>query len=168
MCRSLVQVPRDILADPAAALVVTFAAKDFRREWIKPLVELAKPKPSAKSLMQKAEDAVRANDLPAAKAAWLAAVEAAGPRDAEVFNNAAWFLCTTEEGLREPAKAEEIARRALAASDRSFIRDTLAEALLLNGKAAEAKRENDQVLLQEPDSESAKQRAERIAKALAK
>lgn len=162
------QVPKDILADPAAELVLSLTAKDLTLDCARRLADLPAAKVSARALMGQAQKAEAAGDKAGAKRHWLAVAEAAGERDATALNNAAWFLCTTDAALREPQKAEELARRALAQSDRTFIRDTLAEALLVNGKLDEARRENDAVLRQDPDSEEAKKRAERIGEAAAR
>jgi hypothetical protein len=45
MCRSLVQVPKDILADPAATLTISFAGGGLNLVQTRRLADLPKAKP---------------------------------------------------------------------------------------------------------------------------
>ncbi len=56
-----------------------------------------------------------------------------------VLNNLAWLLATCEEpGLRDPARALELAERASAIEQSPYILDTLAESYHVNGRHADA------------------------------
>ncbi len=73
-----------------------------------------------------------------AQSAWEAAL-ALKPDTPAVLNNLAWLLATCEEaGLRNPARALELAERAAAIESSSYILDTLAESYHVNGRHAEA------------------------------
>jgi Zn-dependent protease with chaperone function len=61
------------------------------------------------------------------------------PNNPEVLNNLAWLCLTAEKkGWRDPVRALELARRAVAINARSHILDTLAEAQWQNGESAQA------------------------------
>ncbi|MFZ5774182.1 MAG: M48 family metalloprotease [Thermodesulfobacteriota bacterium] len=61
------------------------------------------------------------------------------PNNQEALNNLAWLLLTTEiPGLRDPAQALILAQRAAALGGNAAVLDTLALALWMNGRQAEA------------------------------
>ena len=61
------------------------------------------------------------------------------PGNVHALNNLAWLLATCpEEDLRQPERALDLAEQALALKRESFILDTYAEALFLNGRTKEA------------------------------
>jgi len=86
------------------------------------------------------------------------------PRDprAHLHNNAAWFFATTPHAdLRQPLRALDLARSAAEWTDRkdAGILDTLAEALFVMDRAAEAAAVEDEVLALEPSGAFYRQQA---------
>lgn len=78
-------------------------------------------------------------------AMWLEAakaheeVAALFPGDGQVLNSAAWFFATTTSSQKNPAKALDYAKRAVAAAhDDPNIIDTLAEAYFVSGRVSDA------------------------------
>jgi Zn-dependent protease with chaperone function len=70
--------------------------------------------------------------------AWSEALELS-PREAELLNNLAWAMATTtDKSLFNPAKALELAQKALSLKTSPHILDTYAEALFINGRVEEA------------------------------
>ncbi|HSA92699.1 MAG TPA: tetratricopeptide repeat protein [Terriglobales bacterium] len=81
------------------------------------------------------------------------------PTEAGMWNNAAWIYATVpEESLRNPERALEYARKAVALSEgkgrgHAAYLDTLAQALYLNGRFEEAVETEKEALSLSPDSE---------------
>lgn len=61
------------------------------------------------------------------------------PENPHALNNLAWLLATCpEEGVRDPVRALDLAKRALEVREAAHILDTYAEALFLNGRPRDA------------------------------
>lgn len=82
---------------------------------------------------------------------------------AHILNNAAWLYATSvHKGARDPAKALELATRAVEITHRrsaSFL-DTLAEALLLNGRPTEALAVEMEAAALDPENPELKKRVD--------
>jgi len=77
-------------------------------------------------------------DFNQAEKAYRAALDL-DPGSALVLNNYAWLLATCEDvGIRDPETALAFAQKAAAIEPSPHVLDTLAEALFINGKTAEA------------------------------
>jgi Zn-dependent protease with chaperone function len=76
---------------------------------------------------------------------------ALNPDNPNTLNNLAWLLATSENNdLRNPQKALEYARKAIALKKTPYIWDTLAEALYANGRITEAINAEKQALKLDP------------------
>jgi Zn-dependent protease with chaperone function len=76
---------------------------------------------------------------------------ALNPNNPNTLNNLAWLLATSENhDLRNPQKALEYARKAIALKKTPYIWDTLAEALYANGRITEAINAEKQALKLDP------------------
>ena len=74
------------------------------------------------------------------------------PRNPDALNNLAWLLATSDNpGLRDPRRALELARKAIALKKAPHIWDTLAEALFVNGRVKEAVEAENQALQMNPE-----------------
>jgi Zn-dependent protease with chaperone function len=74
------------------------------------------------------------------------------PHNADALNNLAWLLATSDDpGLRNPQRALELARKAIALKKAPHIWDTLAEALFVNGRVEEAVQAENQALQMNPE-----------------
>jgi Tfp pilus assembly protein PilF len=165
-----VRVPDAFKASTDAQFIVRFSAPGLQAlEWSQTLGDLAKAKPSPGMATDLAEQEARTGNHEQA-ARYFEVAMAGDPDNAELLNNYAWSLVTWPENVRKPARAVELARKAVDLTKRQswHIIDTLAEALLQAGKPAEAKIENDAALKMAPDEESLNDRAIRIRAALDK
>ncbi len=69
------------------------------------------------------------------------------PRDAAALNNLAWILATVpDEDLRDPPRAVDLARKAVALERNAPFLDTLAEAFFANGLTGEAVKAIDEAI----------------------
>jgi Zn-dependent protease with chaperone function len=74
------------------------------------------------------------------------------PQNADAMNNLAWLLATSDDpGLRNPQRALELARKAIALKKAPHIWDTLAEALFVNDRVKEAVEAENQALQMNPE-----------------
>jgi tetratricopeptide (TPR) repeat protein len=87
-----------------------------------------------------------------AVAAYRSAI-ALDPDNPDALNNLAWLLATSDNpDLRNPREALTLARRAIALKKAPHIWDTLAEALFINGRIAEAIDAEKKALQMAPDN----------------
>ncbi len=139
-----------------------------------PLARLPKKGADAEGLMAQAHAAAEDGRHDEARSLFAKAATAF-PDDANLLNNYAWYLVTAPEKERRPAEAVPLARKAVDLTRRQawHILDTLAEALLLDGKLDEAQQVNDEALGKAKaqgaeDTEGLDARKQRIIEAKAK
>lgn len=95
-------------------------------------------------------------------------VQIRGPRAAALLNNAAWLLSTTPHlGLRDPARALKLAESAVVLTCRknAGYLDTLAQALAVNGRTAEALAVAREAIALNPDDQYLKDREREFSNA---
>lgn len=153
-------------------IIVRFTADGLPAiEQALPLAQLPRKGADAAGLMEQAQAASADGKHDEARRIYAKAVTAF-PDDTSLLNEYAWYLVTAPAAERRPAEAVPLARKAVALTQRKewHILDTLAEALLLDGKPEEAQQVNDEakVLAKDDDLDGLKDRAKRITEALAK
>jgi tetratricopeptide (TPR) repeat protein len=144
-----------------ARFIVRFTAKGFpTMEWSRTLDEIAKADPCPEMALQQAP---REGNAPKARRLYEIAFKAYA-EDPYVINGLAWGLATWPKDSADPVRAVELARKAVALTQRrdANLIDTFAEALLRAGKPAEAQTENEALLKVQPTHAKAKERAARI------
>jgi tetratricopeptide (TPR) repeat protein len=93
----------------------------------------------------------QAKDWKSAAVAYDSAVQA-NPNDAQILNDAGWFYSTADAKFRNPAKALDYAKRAVAAAPSNpNILDTLAEAESISGRIDDAVATEQKALALAPD-----------------
>ena len=155
----------DVLASFADAYEHKQAWKEAE-EWIARIEALEPHSVDVKA--RRARILVAQGDYEQAQRLWEDAVTA-HPDSASVLNGYAWDLAVTwPEKYRNPARAVELARRAVTLSKRQSwqILDTLAEALLVAGRPAEALIENNAARLVSPQQPELAARDKRIRAAI--
>lgn len=161
------RVPPELKDAADLALVVRFQAPGLGTYMaVRPWKEVAASPPDADGYQAMAAAAQKAGDHVRTARIYADAV-AAYPADSELLNGAAWYLVTCPEQHRQPARAVTLAREAVRLSQgRSYhIVDTLAEALLVDGRLDEAQAENERLLRLQPGFAGGVKRAARIAAA---
>lgn len=100
--------------------------------------QLAAEPSNAELLRLRADIFLEQGKEAAALAAYQEAVKIR-PRSPKTLNNLAWLLLTAEEKrLRDPDRAVQLARKAVALEEKGYILDTLARALWMTGRVDEA------------------------------
>lgn len=135
------RVPSGFLDREDAEIVVRFTCSDFGTwEKARRIRDILGAVPSVRTLLSEAAELEGKEDYGGALEVLQKATKAY-PHDAEAMNSLAWFLVTTpEKRLRDPLRALQLARDAVAATKgkAGHILDTLAVALHQNGDLIEA------------------------------